>query len=95
MAISVEEVLRTANLANLKLDKEDIDASITDMETFISFCDQLREVDVTDVLPTVSTVAFKNATRADNILPSLDKNEVLKNAPEHSKNGFSVPKILE
>ena len=95
MSISVEEVLRTANLANLKLDKESIDASVTDIETFISFCDQLCEVDVTDVLPTVSTVAFKNATRPDNISPSLDKNEAFKNAPEYSKNGFSVPKIME
>ena len=95
MTISVEEVLRVSNLAKIKLDKADVNAAITDMETFINFCDQLNDVDVSNVTPTVSTVSFKNATRHDDVLPSLDKNEVLKNAPEYTKNGFSVPKILE
>lgn len=95
MKITADDVLRTANLANLKLDSADIDSSIDDMETFLGFCSQLDEVDVEGVTPSIGVVFEKNAVRRDEILPSLDKSEVLKNAPEHTEKGFSVPKILE
>lgn len=95
MKVSKEELLRTAELANLKIDNSKIKSFKADLEDFLTFTKQLDELDLSSVLPTSSTVSFENHLREDIKMPSLDKNSVLINAKNSDGNGIIVPKILE
>ncbi len=95
MKITKEELLHTAKLANLKIDKEQENFFKADIEDFLTFSEQLDELDLDGVAPTKSTASFTNILREDVINSSLDKDDVLKNASKKDKNGIVVPKILE
>ena len=95
MKLTKEDVLRTAELANLKIDDKDINSSRADMQEFLIFCEQLDEVDVSNTLPTVVSIPFENILRDDVITTSLKKEDVLSNAPKSNVDGFIVPKVLE
>jgi len=56
---------------------------------------KLREVNVDGVEPTAHAVPLRNVLRADEPQPSLDPAVVFRNAPEHQRDLFIVPKIIE
>ena len=95
MKVSKEELLRTAELANLKIDNSKIKSFKADLEEFLTFTKQLDELDLSYVLPTSSTVSFENHLREDAVKASLDKKSGLINAKSSDVNGIVVPKILE
>ncbi len=95
MKITTEEVLHTAKLANLKLTDEDTENFKKDIDVFLSYTQQLEEVDTDNITPTTSTISYESFLRDDEIVPSLSFDEVFKNTQREKDGGFSVPKILE
>ena len=95
MKITKEELLHTTKLANLKIDTEEIDSFKADMEEFLTFAKQLDELELSSVLPTVSTIPFENELRQDVIEPSMDRNDVFLNAKNNDGSGITVPKVVE
>ena len=95
MKLTKEDVLRTAKLAKLKIADEEIASSKIDLQEFLTFSKQLDELDTSNVEPTVSTFTYKNVLREDKVSDSLEKTEVLKNAPSHNENTFIVPRVVE
>lgn len=65
------------------------------MADIIGFADTLNELDTKDVVPTAHAIPMKNAFREDEIAPSFDRQEILKNAPDFDEEGFIVPKVVE
>jgi len=47
------------------------------------------------VEPTAHATPLSNVFRQDEVQPSIDRDKVLKNAPEQARGLFIVPKILE
>lgn len=88
MNITKEDVLCAAKIANLNIKETELDFFVSDINDFLSFTEQLDEVDVSDVLPTVSTVLHDSILR-DDITNSCENNNISDSID------FTVPKIME
>ncbi len=95
MKFTKEDILHTAELANLKIEEAEVNSFKADIQEFLIFCEQLDEVDVSNTSPTVTSISFKNALRNDIFETSLKKEDVLKNAPVCDNDGFVVPRVVE
>lgn len=95
MKITKEEVLHVAALARLKFSDEDAKKLESDMAGIIDFADRLNELDTNGVVPTAHAIPMQNAFRSDEIKPSFERREILKNAPDFDEEGFIVPKVVE
>lgn len=95
MKITKEQVTHVANLARLNLTEEEKEHMTKDMESIISFVDQMDELDIKEVAPTAHIIPINNVFREDKVRPSMDRDTLLKNAPSQEKGCFSVPKIVE
>ena len=95
MKITKEEVLHIANLAHLKLNTADVTSLESDMSKILEFVETLNDIDTKDVEPAFHAFSLENVFREDEVIPSLERNETLSNAPERDGIGFVVPKVVE
>lgn len=93
--ITLDEVYRVARLARLSPDEEEARALAHDLSAILEYVGMLNEVDTSEVEPTAHTVSQVTALREDVVLPSLDRDTALSQAPRAVEGGFSVPKVLE
>jgi aspartyl-tRNA(Asn)/glutamyl-tRNA(Gln) amidotransferase subunit C len=102
-AVSLEEVRKVAELANLELTAEEEPRMQHDLNAVLDYIAQLNEVDTTGVEPMaqVGDVIGQSgdltgaALRADEVRPSLDRRAVMAAAPESDGRFFKVPKVIE
>ena len=102
-AVSVEEVRRVAELANLELTAEEEPRMQHDLNAILDYIAQLSEVDTTGVEPMAQVGAMLGAStdfdggalRADVVKPSVDRRAVMAAAPESDGRFFKVPKVIE
>jgi aspartyl-tRNA(Asn)/glutamyl-tRNA(Gln) amidotransferase subunit C len=103
MSVSVEEVRRVAELANLELTADEEPRMQADLNAILTYVAQLNEVDTTgveamaqvaDVLGSSSDFSGA-ALRQDAVRPSLDRRAVMAAAPESEGRFFKVPKVIE
>ena len=102
-AVSVEEVRRVAELANLELTAEEEPRMHHDLNAILDYIAQLSEVDTTGVEPMAQVGAMLGAStdfdggalRADVVKPSVDRRAVMAAAPESDGRFFKVPKVIE
>lgn len=92
--ITREEVRHVANLARLDLlDAEE--ARMTEqMNDILGYMDKLNELDTTDIPATTHAIELRNVFRADETVPSLDRELALSNAPQSDGVSFIVPKVI-
>lgn len=95
MAISKEEVYKVAELARLKLSEEEAERFTSQLNDILEFANKLNELDTDYVEPTSHVLPMINVMREDEVRPSLDREKVLKNAPEHQDGMFRVPAVFE
>jgi aspartyl-tRNA(Asn)/glutamyl-tRNA(Gln) amidotransferase subunit C len=89
--ITRETVLHVAGLARLSLSGEEVDTYARQLNAILEYMDQLNALD-TRASRQPSTRSPQ--IREDRVVPSLDPEESLRNAPERSGTFFKVPKIL-
>ena len=101
--VSLEEVRRVAELANLKLTAEEEPRMQHDLSAILEHIATLSELATADIEPmaqvgdllgTLSGNAGE-ALRADLVRPSIDRKSVLAAAPESDGRFFKVPKVIE
>jgi aspartyl-tRNA(Asn)/glutamyl-tRNA(Gln) amidotransferase subunit C len=100
MTVTEQDVDRVAELANLDLTSSEKTAMVRDLNSLLSYFGQLNELDTTAVPPMsqvseASRAADGSALRADEIVPSLDRERVLACAPDTDHVFFRVPKVIE
>jgi aspartyl-tRNA(Asn)/glutamyl-tRNA(Gln) amidotransferase subunit C len=93
--ISVDQVKHVAHLARLAITEEEANTFTKQLDSIISFAEQLNELDTTNVEPTAHVLEIKNVMREDRSQQGLPREEVLKNAPEHQDGQIKVPGIME
>jgi aspartyl-tRNA(Asn)/glutamyl-tRNA(Gln) amidotransferase subunit C len=96
--ITVEDVERVAKLAHLKLAAGETPRMQRDLNAILDYVAELNEVDTAGVAPLehVNELSnFANEPRADVLVPSLDRAEVMRAAPESDGSFFKVPKVIE
>lgn len=95
MAAAQFDVHYVAHLARLQLTPDEEQKFAAQLGQVLSYVDQLRQVDVSQVEPTAHPFTLVNVTRPDEARPSLPPEDALRNAPATANGLFVVPKIVE
>lgn len=95
MEVNEALVDKLANLARLKFDKEEKTAIGKDLEKMIALVEKMNEVDTENVAPLLHMSSHTNRMRKDEIAGQVKKEAALKNAANHNKDFFLVPKVIK
>jgi aspartyl-tRNA(Asn)/glutamyl-tRNA(Gln) amidotransferase subunit C len=91
MAISSDDVLHVARLANLSLDEDEVSRMSEQLSGILDHVQALAGLELDQVPPTAHALDLENVTRPDRPRPSWPLDEVLANAPAAQDGAFRVP----
>ena len=96
MKITKDEVLYVANLARLEVNPDNIDRFADQIGQILEYVETLNKVDTAGVTPTSHAISLTNAFRKDGEIGHLNRDAVLKNAPDKDEEdgSFLVPKVV-
>ncbi len=92
--ISRADVLHVATLARLELTEEELDRYVDQLGAVLDHAADVAALDTSGVPPTAHPLPLENVLREDVVGPSLDRDEVLREAPDSDGVRFRVPRIL-
>ncbi len=100
--VTLEDVRRVAELANLELTSDEETRMLRDLSAILGHVQQLNTLDTAAVEPLTQIAELlsgaegtRTALREDEIRPSLDREPVLAGAPSADATYFKVPKVIE
>jgi aspartyl-tRNA(Asn)/glutamyl-tRNA(Gln) amidotransferase subunit C len=90
------EVQAIAALAQLELTASEIELFARQLGEFLEYANEVLAIDTTDVEPTAYVLTRQESDRADEVGPSLDRQEVLAAAPDPAvdRGFFRVPRVI-
>jgi len=91
--ITKDEVKYIATLSRLGLTEDEIEKFSTDLSSILDFIEQLKEVDITDVLATSHITGLENIMREDREIKFENISEIKKLFPD-SKDGYDKVKSV-
>ncbi len=95
MAIDRATVDYVARLARLALTDEERERFAGQLARILEYCAKLDVQPIEGVPATSHVIALTNVLRPDAATPSLDRNEILAQAPAHEQGFFKVPPVFE
>jgi aspartyl-tRNA(Asn)/glutamyl-tRNA(Gln) amidotransferase subunit C len=104
IGVSMEEVERVAELANLDLMADEKPRMQRDLNAILEYAAQLNELDTTGIEPMAQVADLLDVgadlghgaeLRVDALRPSLDRALVMEEAPETDGAFFKTPKVIE
>jgi aspartyl-tRNA(Asn)/glutamyl-tRNA(Gln) amidotransferase subunit C len=95
MNITKETIQYVAKLARLNMSDEESIKMMHDMEGILEHVEKLNELDTSEVEPISHVMPVYNVYREDVVMPSLDRDKILANAPTTESGCFKVPKVVE
>ena len=97
MAITREQVTKTATLAHVELADREVETFTEQLSAILEYMDQLNELDTAEV-PPMSHSTFgeqvERTWREDTVRPSLGQSAATANAPEGFRGFFKVPSVI-
>ena len=90
--INIEQI---AQLARLNLNAREKDKLSRDLESILTYVDQLQELNTQNIPPTSHVLPLANVYREDQVARSSVRDAVLEHAPKREGNFFKVPKVIE
>src|ERR1700756_813095 len=102
-SVTIEDVCRVAELANLELTPEEMPRMQRDLNAILGHIAQLNELN-TSGIPAMAQVSEMlsgasddtgSLLRPDVVVPSLDRASVMDTAPDSDGRFFKVPKVIE
>jgi aspartyl-tRNA(Asn)/glutamyl-tRNA(Gln) amidotransferase subunit C len=97
--VTQQEVERVAELAHLELKPDEAAGMLHDLNAILDYVAELNELDTAGVAPLEQVTELLHAAggglRSDGLQASLDRTEVLAEAPETNGIFFKVPKVIE
>jgi aspartyl-tRNA(Asn)/glutamyl-tRNA(Gln) amidotransferase subunit C len=92
--ITRDDVRHVATLARLEVSEEELDTFTGQLAAVLAHADDVASLDTAGVPPTAHPLPLENVLRADEPRPSLDRAEVLAQAPAVEDDRFKVPPVL-
>jgi aspartyl-tRNA(Asn)/glutamyl-tRNA(Gln) amidotransferase subunit C len=92
--ISRSDVAHVARLARLDLTDDELEQFTEQLGAVLEHARDVEALDTAGVPPTAHPLPLRNVLRHDCVQPSLDRDEVLAQAPEAEADRFRVPRIL-
>ena len=94
MSLTLAEVEHIAELAKLGLTEQEKVLYRDQLAAILDYAAVLQQVDTSAIPPTATVLPLRNVMRADVVGPSLDRADVLANAPDVADEQFRVRAIL-
>lgn len=95
MKVSKKDMENVAVLSRLAIPAADTEKYMQQLDKFLAYVDNLRDVSTDNIKPTTYALPIQNVFRDDVVKTSLDREAALSNAPLREDGYFKVPKILE
>ncbi len=92
--ISRDDVAHVARLARLEVDDAELELFTEQLGSILDHAADVEALDLDDVPPTSHPDPLQNVVRPDEVRPSLDRDEVLAQAPSAEGGMFRVPPVL-
>jgi aspartyl-tRNA(Asn)/glutamyl-tRNA(Gln) amidotransferase subunit C len=92
--ISRADVDHVARLARLQLTEDELELYAGQLGAVLDHAADVAALDTAGVPPTAHPLPMSNVLREDVPRPGLDREEVLREAPDHDGSRFRVPPIL-
>ncbi len=95
-AFTQAQVEAIAALAHLELDPAETELFGRQLGEILGYAAEVQQVDTTGVPPTAYVTARAGAGRADEVRPSLPRQDVFANAPDAAPDAglFRVPRVI-
>lgn len=95
MEITKDLVAYVAELSRIKLDDEQAEKMKKEIGEVVKYMEVLNTLDTTGIEPISHVFDVHNVLRKDEVANSYDREELLKNAPQHTEESVVVPKTVE
>lgn len=95
MKITEELVDYVSTLSRLRLPQEEKAKMAGELEQIVTYMDTLNTLDTDGVEPMSHIFPLRNVLRADEVVPSADREALLSGAPDRDEETFRVPKAVE
>jgi aspartyl-tRNA(Asn)/glutamyl-tRNA(Gln) amidotransferase subunit C len=92
--ISRDDVAHVARLARLTLTDDELELFTEQLGAILEHAADVAALDTGDVPPTAHPLPLSNVLRDDVVIPSLDRDEVLAQAPAVDDGRIRVPRII-
>lgn len=89
------DIAKVARLARIGLSDDELAAYGSQLEGILEHAAQVQALDTDSVEPTAHPLPMVNAHRPDVVEPTLDRSEVLAQAPDRHDGYFRVPAFKE
>jgi aspartyl-tRNA(Asn)/glutamyl-tRNA(Gln) amidotransferase subunit C len=91
------DVRKIATLARLDLTADEVDTYSRQLAEILAYAETIQQVDTTGVTPTSQVLTRGPAWRGDDPVPSLPREDVLREAPDAAPAAgvFKVPKVID
>jgi aspartyl-tRNA(Asn)/glutamyl-tRNA(Gln) amidotransferase subunit C len=93
--ITRADVEHVARLARLALSDDEIERLTSELAVTLDHVNDIAALDLDGVEPTAHPLPLSNVVRPDVVTPTLDRAEVLAQAPAAQDGRFRVPRILD
>ncbi|MEI6700749.1 MAG: Asp-tRNA(Asn)/Glu-tRNA(Gln) amidotransferase subunit GatC [Actinomycetota bacterium] len=88
------EVLQVAGLARLELSAEEVETFTAQLGSILAHADDIASLDLGGLEPMAHPFDIENVFRPDTVKPTLERDELLSQAPDVERNRFKVGRIL-
>lgn len=95
MALTRDDVLHIARLARIAVTNDEVERLTVQLSGILDHFAALAAVDTEGVEPTAHPLPLANVMRADEVQPSLSRDDVLANAPMTEDGYIRVRAVLE
>lgn len=92
--MDTKTVKHVANLVRLGISEEEAQTFSGQFSSIIDYFNMLNEVDTENVIPASDIANAENVLREDEVKPSMNREEFLKNAPQSERGYVKVPTVL-
>lgn len=94
MALTHQDVQKIAELARLRVSREETDRLVHDLNRILDHVEQLKEVDIEGLAETFHPMQRETPLREDEVQASLTQKEALGNVPDEKDGHFRVPRVI-
>ncbi len=93
-SLTRDDVAKVARLARLRLTDSELEMFTGQLAQILDHADDLAALDLGNVAPTAHPFGLINVLRPDVVEASLDRGDILAEAPDADQGRFAVPRIV-
>lgn len=92
--MNIKDIEYVAKLARLEFNDEEKKNLVCELNNILKYVEKLSEINTDGVEDSICSYPIYNALREDEIIPSMDRKRLVKNAPDERSGYFKVPKVI-